>query len=104
MAHVMIVDADRLPETPVAFQQYVARYGTSKTMLGRRVVILSIKICGDFGFRDRGYAPGHSVDLMRYREGLAPDQSLNDWIRKAEGEFLWTFAGGYDSDDVVHED
>jgi hypothetical protein len=103
MAHVMIIDAERLHETPKAFQDYVHRYATEKTILGKRALVMCIKITGAFSSRDRGYAPGHSVDLMRYRDGLADGQSLNDWIYKATGTYLWTFAGGYDSDDVVHD-
>jgi hypothetical protein len=98
----MIVDAELLPETPKAFQDYVAQYFTEASVLGKRVFVATTKVCGDrYG---RGYAPAHSVDLMRFKDGLEPKQSLNDWMCKAEGTVLWQFAGGYDSDNVIDED
>jgi len=105
MASVMIVDAAQLPATPKAFQDYVAEYFVEKKMLGKRVFVATgYCLWNGWEHHGKGTAPSHSVDLMRYKGGLKPKQSLNDWMRKAEGTVLWTFAGGHDSDNVIHED
>ena len=98
MSGVMLVDPERLPETPLAFQQYVAKFFVEKQVLGRKVLVASTTISnGHYG--GKGIAPSHSVDLMRFREGLGKDESLNDWIRKAEGKFLWQFYGASEHSD-----
>ena len=106
MAEVMIVDADRLPETPKAFQAYVDRYFQPGKMLGKRIFRACRKLYPD---RDRDsfnrrLAPQHSLELRAFTEGLPKGQELGDWIRKHDGEYLWIFAGGHDSSDVVDDD
>lgn len=104
MASVMIVDADRLGETPLAFQQYVEHFFRESTCLGKRVFVATRVLQFDHWKHARGgFAPSHSIELMGYTEGLkgAP---LGDWIFKARGTFLWEFEGGHDSDNVLHMD
>jgi hypothetical protein len=92
MSGVMLVDPELLSETPEAFQQYVKEFFTKKKVLGREVLIASTTISnGHHG--GKGIAPSHSVDLMRFKDGLKANESLNDWIRKAEGKYLWQFYG-----------
>ena len=93
---VVLVDAEKLPETPVAFQQYVAEFFRKTKVLGKEVFIASMELSfyssRSSGHRKgQGVAPSHSVDLMHFKEGLKGGQSLNDWMDKAEGKFLWRF-------------
>lgn len=88
----MLVDPELLHKTPPAFQQYVAKFFVEKQVLGRKVLVASTTISnGHYG--GKGIAPSHSVDLMRFTEGLNKGESLSDWIRKAEGKCLWQFYG-----------
>lgn len=101
MGSFMIVRRDDLPETPRAFQQYVADWFRYKEVLGIDCMVASGRLHVDHAFYARkgrapGVAPTHSVDLSSYKEGLKKDQSLNDWMRKNEGGLVWTF---YSSDD-----
>lgn len=105
MAEVMLVDADRLPETPRAFQDYVATFFTPQIVLGKRVFVATryLELTERMQL-SRGRAPSHSIHLQRFRDGLRNTQDLGDWMRKAEGKYLWTFEGGHDSDNVTHLD
>lgn len=104
MASVMIVDADRLGETPRAFQQYVEHFFRESTCLGKRVFVATRVLRLDPRKHVRGgFAPRHSIELDGYTEGLN-GVSLGAWIFKAHGTFLWEFEGGHDSDNVVHMD
>jgi hypothetical protein len=92
VSSVIIVDPKLLPEAPLAFRQYVKEFFVKKKMLGREVLVAATTITnGNYG--SKGVAPSHSLDLRRFSEGLPPGQDLNDWIRKAEGKFLWRFHG-----------
>jgi hypothetical protein len=102
VSSVIVVDAELLPETPKAFQQYVDEYFQEKTVLGKRVfvasTVLSWSSYNSYGHRKgQGTAPSHSLDLRRFTEGLGKDEQLNEWIRKAEGKYLWQFYGRDDS-------
>jgi hypothetical protein len=105
MAKVMIVDSGQLANTPKAFQQYVSDYFRVRTVLGKKVWWATIKL--DVDMYDRvvraPMAPCHSLHLQHYKDGLAKNQDLGDWISKAEGKYLWTFEGGFDSDNVVRD-
>lgn len=95
MSSVIIVDAARLSETPEAFQQYVKEFFAPKTVLGKECLVASTVLDWDYGHSTtvKGSAPSHSLDLRRFTEGLKKDESLNDWIRKADGTYLWQFYG-----------
>ena len=99
MSGTMLVDPELLPQAPEAFQQYVAEFFTKKKVLGKDVFIASLSLRNVYGSALKGTAPSHSVDLMRFKDGLKKDELLNDWMRKAEGKFLWTFYGGNDHSD-----
>ena len=103
MATVMIVDAEQLPDAPKAFRDYVERYFRERRVLGKRVFVATQYLYLD-DRSSRGCAPGHNVDLQCFTDGLPPGQSLNEWMRRAAGTYLWTFEGGYDSNNVVHDD
>lgn len=105
MASIMIVDADRLHETPVAFQQYVETYFYQSNVLGKRVFIAArfLQLTISQRFR-RGFAPSHMIELMQFTEGLAKGQDLGAWIRSVVGILVWEFESGYDSDNVVNMD
>jgi hypothetical protein len=47
----------------------------------------------------KGVAPSHSVDLMRFKDGLKKDQTLHEWMATAEGKYLWRFYGVSDHSD-----
>lgn len=102
MFSILIVDAERLNEMPLAFQLYVKDYFEWKIVLGKEVYVAMIRIDYDFAkYHRKGVAPGHSVDLLKYSDGLDDDPragtrtrpSLNEWIHKEveRGEFLWCF-------------
>jgi hypothetical protein len=94
----MLVDPELLSQAPEAFQQYVKEFFVEKQVLGRKVLVASTTITnGRYG--GKGTAPSHSVDLMRFKDGLGKDESLHDWIRKAEGKFLWQFYGASEHSD-----
>jgi hypothetical protein len=97
----MVVRKECLSETPKAFQRYVADWFRYKDVLGIDCMVASGKLHVDHNFYGRrgkaaGVAPTHSVDLQEYKEGLAKDQSLNDWMHKNEGKYVWIF---YSSDE-----
>jgi hypothetical protein len=83
----------------------VADYFRVRTVLGKKVWWATVKLNVDLYDRvvQAPMAPSHSVHLDHYKDGLQRNQSLNDWILKAEGKYLWTFAGGFDSDSVVRD-
>jgi len=95
----MIVSAEKLSETPVAFQRYVRDFFKAETVLGMKCYVASTVLNFEWPGRiyppklgeGLGTAPSHSVDLRRYDEGLKKDQSLNEWMNKAEGKYLWRF-------------
>lgn len=98
----MLVDPELLSQAPEAFQQYVKEFFAKKKVLGREVFVASLTLSNGYryGFAaSKGTAPSHSVDLMRFKDGLKPGESLSDWIHKAEGKFLWRFYGGNDHSD-----
>jgi len=98
----MIVDPEMLPEAPAAFQQYVAEFFAKKKVLGKDVLVaaMSLRSVPQYGHAaSKGVAPSHSVDLMRFKDGLKKDQSLSDWMSKAEGKFFWRFYGVSDHSD-----
>lgn len=104
MASVMIVDADRLHETPKAFQQYVARYFRDDVLFGKRVFVAVRFLNLSFWQHNRrGFAPRHMLELSEFKEGLRPGQNLGEWIAKA-GKYVWEFEAGFDSDNVTNVD
>ncbi len=79
-----MVEASRLPDLPLAFQQYVERYFAPTEIFGTLVLYafqaLHLK---ELDRRPaRGVAPSHSVDISQYRDGLN-GQSLAEWISGA---------------------
>ena len=90
MSGVMLVDPEKLAEAPAAFQQYVNEFFMLTKVLGKDCLVASTVLSWQ-GSRLKGTAPSHSVDLMRFKEGLKKDESLHDWMRKAEGKFFWQF-------------
>lgn len=95
MSGVIIVDPKLLPKAPAAFRQYVKEFFVKKKVLGKEcwfaAAVLSMNY--NHGVPPKGTAPSHSVDLMRFKEGLGKNQSLNEWMDKAEGKFLWRLYG-----------
>jgi hypothetical protein len=93
----MIVDPELLPEAPAAFQQYVEEFFTKQKVLGKECFVASTVLSYQYphygGKVQKGTAPSHSVDLMRFKDGLKKDENLNDWMRKkgVEGKFFWQF-------------
>ena len=105
MASVMIVDAERLAETPKAFRDYVERYFREDTCLGKRVFVAARFLDLDpWKHHGPGYAPCHSIHLAQFTDGLKKGQTLYDWMSKARGKHFWEFHGGYDSDNVTNVD
>lgn len=109
MSGVMIVDAEKLPETPKAFQQYVEEFFVKKKVLGKECYVASTVLSFNYPHNShgKGIAPSHSVDLMRFKAGLKKDQSLSDWLYEKgnNGKYFWDFAssephdcGGCDDD------
>ena len=90
MSGVMLVDPEMLLEAPAAFRQYVAEFFVKRKVLGKECLVASTVLSWRWS-NQKGTAPSHSVDLMRFKEGLKEGQSLNDWMRKAEGKFFWQF-------------
>lgn len=99
----MIVDADRLHETPKAFQQYVERYFCDDVLFGKRVFVAARFLNLTWQHNRRGFAPRHMLELREFKEGLKPGQNLGDWIAKA-GKYVREYEGGFDSDSVVNMD
>lgn len=80
---VMIVRAEFVKTAPKAFQDYILEYFNEENLFGVPVYAAGTYISApNHGQFKRGRAPCHSVELMRYTEGLQSGQSLNDWIRK----------------------
>lgn len=103
MASVMIVDAERLHETPVAFQQYIERYFREDKLLGKRVFVAARFLT--LSRYQLGHAPRHSIEVDSFTEGLAKGQRLYDWMdKKGRNVYFWEFEGGHDSDNVYHVD
>lgn len=103
MSTVIIVDAAALPETPKAFQDYVGKFFSRRTILGRECFVAAQLIGWDH--RDwetirrnpdaKGRAPGHSIEVDTFKGGLPEGVSLSQWIHQQEGRILW-FVHGVD--------
>lgn len=109
MSGVVLVDPEKLKETPEAFQEYVAEFFVEKKILGRTMLYACTVLSWDhrytgYGSRPQGVAPSHSVDLMRFKKGLAKDQNLNEWMSKNQGQYLQTLYGIDDRSDGYSED
>lgn len=90
MPTIIIVSAEKLPKAPEAFKQYVWEWFSEMTILGQKCWVAATHICTpDMGYR-KGNAPRHSLELGRYQDGLKKGQGLNDWMREAEGTYLWS--------------
>lgn len=80
----MMVRKDKLTTFPQAFQEYVneffelKRLGEVEYLYAFRVI--SFDPCHYLSKGKKGIAPCHSVDLLRFREGLHEEQSLLEWI------------------------
>ena len=101
---IILVDPELLAETPLAFQQYVAEFFVERQVLGRRVLLTSA-VLSYYPPTQKGTAPSHSVDLMRFKSGLSEGEDLHSWMSKRghEGKFFWKFydhepRGGYNDD------
>lgn len=96
---ILVVRQDALPETPAAFQQYVAEYFAEKNVFGIPCYYAAEALHwgGTQGNRSKGAAPSHSVERMRFKEGLGRGQNLGSWIEQAvkKGVVL-KFGGGWD--------
>ncbi|MES2931462.1 MAG: hypothetical protein V4682_02045 [Patescibacteria group bacterium] len=91
--------ADKLGETPAAFQEYVKKYFAKQDICGTVYFVA-------FGADSRpdwknestkpGSAPSHSVDQAIYTEGL-DGKSLSEWMREAaEQGSIWKFNATWD--------
>lgn len=103
MGCVILVDPERLNETPAAFQEYVRLHFLPKEVLGKQVLVASAKLSWSYTDyesmrRPQGVAPSHSCDLMRFKKGLKAGQNLNEWMRENDGKYLWQL---YASDDYA---
>jgi hypothetical protein len=102
----MLVRDDDLYQTPAAFQRYVRDWFQPKTVLGFLCLVAEGRLHVDHNDyqqkgKSPGFAPCHSVDIAEYKEGLPKGVTLNDWMRKHEGKFVWHF---YTSECRDHHD
>ena len=95
MSEIILVRIEDLPKTPKAFQQYVHDWFAPKNVLGVDCMVAT-GLCVGFDHthwarkgRKPGVAPSHSVELSSYKEGLKPNQGLNDWMRKNDKKLVW---------------
>ena len=95
-ACILVVPAEYLKNTPPAFQQYVADYFEKKEILGKPCLVAFQALSLNYHRKVKGVAPGHSVDLMEYKQGLN-GQSLSEWIRsEVKNGSLWQFEKSWD--------
>ncbi|TXH01337.1 MAG: hypothetical protein E6P95_01995 [Candidatus Moraniibacteriota bacterium] len=97
-ASVLIVRESDLPETPAAFQQYVAEFFARKEILGTSC-LYAFEVLSFHGYdgHTKGAAPSHSVDRSRFKDGLGHGQDLGGWIQQAAKKGLITkFGAGWD--------
>ncbi len=87
-ASFMLVKADKLLETPKAFQDYVKDHFLEKNVFGQQCFVAirasNVKMYDCFGRKrsPQGTAPSHNIELSVYREGLPEGTSLSQWITK----------------------
>ena len=98
----VIVTAEQLSRSPVAFKRYVDEHFQAVNFEGKECFVAiratSVQLCDGSGRRGqtKGVAPSHSVDISQYTEGLPEGQSLNGWIRMAsELGLLLQFAASW---------
>lgn len=109
MGGIILVDPDKLSDTPKAFQDYVGKYFAKTKVLGREVLYASTKLGWKYDDEERlrwnpknkGVAPGHSVEVDCFKDGLAKGERLSDWMRKAEKRGILTQLYGVDDFDHV---
>lgn len=109
MSGVMLVDPEKLSEAPKAFQQYVNEFFIKKKVFGKTVLYAAQVLHWDWSYtgynsKATGRAPCHSVELMRFKEGLPEGTGLTSWIDKAGDEFLVKFYGVDDYKDSAIDD
>lgn len=102
---VMIVRAEFADTAPKAFQEYVQEYFNLETLFGVSVYTAGTYISApNHGQFKRGKSPCHSVDLMRYTEGLPQGQSLSEWIWKQSTDDVRHFHLEEDRTPVIDDD
>ncbi len=85
MSSVILIRTDALPDMPKAVQQYVADWFRATGVLGIEVMQASTLLHFDARDYERhfrkghGVAPGHSVELQSYTEGLGK-RDLLGWL------------------------
>lgn len=95
-ACILAVPVEHLQNTPRAFQQYVADYFAKTEIFGQPCLVAFQALSVNHRRIVKGVAPGHSVDLMDYKEGL-DGQDLGDWIRNAaKNGLLWQLWAEWD--------
>lgn len=86
-AQFMAVPKETLLRTPKAFQDYVSEFFDETEIGGKEFftafLVFSLRI-NHWEKLKKGVAPCHSVDLYRFRDGLAKEVGLNEWMRKKE--------------------
>jgi len=89
MSRVLVVRKDWVAENnpPQAFIQYLEDWAVEETVLGLPCFVMSQHVINPYNYgrgweKHTGVAPSHSVDLMRYKEGLPKNTSLSAWISK----------------------
>ena len=89
-AGFMLIMKNNLPDTPVAFQQYVDRFFKEGKFQGTDCFMAFTTSGGvekpNYGDYRKGVAPSHSVELMSFKEGLSDGENLNQWIDQAVEE------------------
>ena len=84
VSSVMIVRKDRLDDAPEAFQQYVTEYFIDQRVFGIDCLVAQCHCYhprhGQHFRPGTGLAPSHSVELMRFKDGLKEGQDLNGWM------------------------
>jgi|SRR5579872_890066 len=109
MGCIMLVREADVQKMPLAMQHYVKDWFAPKNVLGEQCLIASGRLFMHYQDYIRkgkqpGFAPGHSVDQMEYKEGLASKQSLGDWMRKNEGKLVWSFYSEEPHENVIDDD
>jgi hypothetical protein len=99
----MLVRADKLAETPQAFQDYVKDFFVLKNIFGMDCYVaiqtLSLEIWDGSGHRNKteGIAPSHNCDVQRYKDGLPEGKRLFEWIYEAKkAGIIFTFYNSWD--------
>jgi hypothetical protein len=94
MSELMIVDPAILKDAPKAFQDYVKEFFKERELFGKKCFVAARLTSYDWR-HEKGIAPSHGVDLMRFKGGLPDGMDLNEWIRQQEKKKagIWSLYG-----------